>query len=117
MSSMMVGGGFAGLAGAVVILGVQFRLSDSFSPGYGYDAIAIAFVGQGRPLGILFAGIFFGAFRVGAESMELSLGVPKSIAEVVQALALIFAVLSQARWFELWWSRRQTLSRLARQKA
>jgi simple sugar transport system permease protein len=117
MGSMIMGGGFAGLAGAVVILGVQFRLSDSFSPGYGYDAIAIAFVGQGRPLGVLAAGIFFGAFRVGAESMELSLGVPKSIAEVVQALALIFAVLSQARWFERWWSRRRTLSRLSREKA
>jgi simple sugar transport system permease protein len=116
MGSMVLGGGLAGLAGAVVTLGVQYRLSDAFSPGYGYDAIAIAFVGQGTPLGVLFAGIFFGAFRVGAESMELSLGVPKSISAVVQALALIFAVLSQARWFELWWNRRKTLTRLAREQ-
>jgi simple sugar transport system permease protein len=116
VGSMALGGGLAGLAGAVVILGVQFRLSDSFSPGYGYDAIAISFIGQGQPLGVLLAGLFFGAFRTGAEAMELSLGVPKSIALVVQALALIFAVLSQARWFGLWWNRRRTLAHLATKK-
>ncbi len=96
--AMFFGGGLAGLAGATVILGVQFRLADTFSPGYGYDAIAVMFVGQANPIGILFSGIIFGAFRTGAESLELSAGVPKSIAEVIQATTLIFAILYRSCW-------------------
>jgi ABC-type uncharacterized transport system permease subunit len=110
LASMALGGGLAGLAGACVILGVQHRLSDAFSPGYGYDGIAIMFVGQGGPLGVLLAGIFFGALRTGAETMELAVGVPKSIATVVQSLALIFAVLSQTPWLARWWARRRTVT-------
>lgn len=105
-----LGGGLAGLAGACVILGTQFRLSDVFSPGYGYDAIAMVFVGQGNPWGVLLAGTFFGALRTGAESMELAVGVPKSIAAVVQSLALVFAVLSQGRQWTLWWAKRRRLA-------
>ena len=108
LASMSLGGGLAGLAGACVVMGVQHRLSDAFSPGYGYDAIAIMFVGQGSPLGVLLAGIFFGALRTGAETMELAVGVPKSIATVVQSLALIFAVLSQTQRFSRWWAKRHT---------
>jgi simple sugar transport system permease protein len=108
LAGMSLGGGLAGLAGACVILGVQYRLSDAFSPGYGYDAIAIMFVGQGNPLGVLLAGVFFGALRTGAETMELAVGVPKSIATVVQSLALVFAVLSQSQGLARWWARHQT---------
>lgn len=108
LAGMCFGGGLAGLAGACVILGVQYRLSDAFSPGYGYDAIAIMFVGQGGPLGVLLAGLFFGALRTGAETMELAVGVPKSIATVVQSLALIFAVLSQTQRLARWWAKHRT---------
>jgi ABC-type uncharacterized transport system permease subunit len=112
MCAGMIGaGGLAGLAGACVILGVQFRLSDSFSPGYGYDAIAVMFIGQGNPLGILIAGIFFGAFRTGAEAMELSASVPKSLATVVQAVALLFVILCQSRRLADWWAKQSTFRR------
>src|SRR5258708_23200405 len=49
--SMALAGGLAGLAGACVILGLQFRLSDFFSPGYGYDSIVVAFVAPTQPVG------------------------------------------------------------------
>ena len=113
LTGMSLGGGLAGLAGACVIMGVQYRLSDAFSPGYGYDAIAIMFVGQGTPLGVLLAGIFFGALRTGAETMELAVGVPKSIATVIQSLALIFAVLSQTQRLARWWAKHQTAAAAA----
>jgi simple sugar transport system permease protein len=114
LAGMSLGGGLAGLAGACVIMGVQYRLSDAFSPGYGYDAIAIMFVGQGNPLGVLLAGVFFGALRTGAETMELAVGVPKSIATVVQSLALVFAVLSQSQGLARWWARHQTAAAAAK---
>ena len=117
LAGMSLGGGLAGLAGACVILGVQHRLSDAFSPGYGYDAIAIMFVGQGSPFGVLLAGIFFGALRTGAEAMELAVGVPKSIATVVQSMALIFAVLSQTQWLSRWWAKHQTAAAAAQSSA
>ncbi len=101
--AMALAGGVAGLAGACVILGVQHRLSDFFSPGYGLDAIAVALVGQVQPFGVVLSGLFFGALRTGAEAMELSVGVPKSIAVLIQALTLVFVIISQsvviARWF------------------
>ena len=97
LTGTCLGGGLAGLAGACVVLGMQFRLSDALSPGYGYDAIAMVFVGRGSPLGVLLAGSFFGGLRTGAEATELTLGVPQSIAMVVQSLALVFAVLGQTR--------------------
>ncbi len=100
--SMALAGGLAGLAGGCVILGVQHRLSDFFSPGYGLDAIAVALVGGAHPLGVLASGLFFGALRTGAQSMELSLGVPRAIAQLIQALTLLFVIVGQsaaiARW-------------------
>lgn len=100
---MALGGGLAGLAGACVVLGQQHRLSTFFSPGYGFDAIAVALVGGAQPAGVLASGLFFGALRTGAEAMETAVGVPKSIALVIQALTLLFVAVSLspriARWF------------------
>jgi ABC-type uncharacterized transport system permease subunit len=109
--SMALAGGLAGLAGACVVLGVQFRLSDFFSPGYGYDAIAVAFVAQTQPVGVLFSGLLFGALRTGAEAMELSVGVPKSIATLIQALTLIFVILAQSPIIARWLDRQRTARR------
>jgi simple sugar transport system permease protein len=65
--SMVLGGGLAGLAGTAVILGVQYRLSDFFSSGYGFTAIAVALVGQTSPIGVVFAGLFFGGLQNGEQ--------------------------------------------------
>lgn len=105
--SMALGGGLAGLAGACVILGGQHRLSDFFSPGYGYDAIAVMLVGQAQPIGVLLSGIGFGALRVGAEAMETSVGVPQSIATLIQALTLLFVVISQSAVLARWLARQR----------
>lgn len=56
--SMALSGGLAGTAGAVELLGVQSRLIDNFSPGWGFDGIAVALVGRLHPLGVLIAALF-----------------------------------------------------------
>ncbi len=94
--SMAIGGGLAGVAGAVVILGVQLRLSDFFSPGYGFDAIAVALVGQTTPVGVVLAALFFGGLQNGTGSAHRTLGIPQEIALVTQGIILLFVIGSQS---------------------
>lgn len=88
--SMVIAGGLAGLAGMAVILGGQRTLSPGFSPGYGFDGIVVALVGNTRPLGVVAAAFLFGALRAGATPMQSATGTPIDIVVVIQALVIMF---------------------------
>ncbi len=88
--SMVIAGGLAGLAGAVVILGGSGTLSPGFSPGYGFDGIVVALVGATRPLGVVAAAFLFGALRAGATPMQAATGTPLDLVVVIQALVIMF---------------------------
>ena len=88
--SMLIAGGLAGLAGAVVILGGSRTLSPGFSPGYGFDGIVVALVGATRPAGVVAAAFLFGALRAGATPMQAATGTPIDIVVVIQALVIMF---------------------------
>ncbi len=94
--AMAIGGGLAGLGGAIEILGVYHRVVDGFSPGYGYLAIAVALLGQGKPSGVLWSSLFFGSLIAGSGVMQRVAGVPVSLVYIVQSLALLFMVASVA---------------------
>jgi simple sugar transport system permease protein len=94
--AMFVSGGLMGLAGAAEILGVQHRLSDFFSPGYGFDGIAVALLGYTHPVGVTLAAVFFGGLRAGFNAIQRTEGLPLAMAQVVQGLTLIFVVASSA---------------------
>jgi ABC-type uncharacterized transport system permease subunit len=94
--SMVISGGLAGMAGIVEILGVQHRLSDYFSPGYGYDAIAVALLGGSNPIGVVLAAIFFGALRAGSNMMQRSVAVPAAVAGFIQGITVLFVVIAGA---------------------
>lgn len=87
--TMTASGALASFAGSSEILGVQHRLLENFLVGYGYDAIAVALLGGLHPFGTLLAALFFGALRNGANSMQISVGVPVSIVYIIQALAVM----------------------------
>jgi simple sugar transport system permease protein len=89
---MFLAGGFAGLAGASEILGVQLRLIANFSPGYGFDGIAVALLGRNSPAGVILAALLFGVFRAGANSMQRVSGVPVSVVNIIQALVILFLI-------------------------
>jgi len=93
--SMFMAGGMAGLAGGCIILGIQGRLLQNFSPGYGYDGIAIAWMGNGLPLGILFASIFFGFLRKSGNILQMFLGVPVTIIYIIEGISIIFIIFAQ----------------------
>jgi len=93
--SMVVSGALAGLAGSVEVLGVHRRLMEGFSPGYGYDAIAVALLANLNPVGIIFSSFFFGALRNAASGLQIDFGIPVSFIYIIQALAIIFVIAAQ----------------------
>lgn len=90
--AMLLSGGMAGIAGGVEIMGVHGRLIENFSPGYGYDAIAVALLANLHPIWLLLSAFFFGALRNGAINMQIVTGVPVSFVYIIQALAVLFVV-------------------------
>jgi len=88
--ALVVSGAIAGLGGAGEVLGVHRRYIDGFSPGYGWDGLAVALIGGLNPLGSVLAAILFGALRSGGMSMNRATGVPLDIIFVLQALVVLF---------------------------
>ena len=95
-NAMFVSGMLGGVAGAVEVLGVHYRLIEGFSHGFGFDAIAVALIGASNPIGIVPASFFFGFLQSGAASMQRAIGVPSSIVPIIQGLAIVFVMVSLA---------------------
>ena len=90
--AMAIAGGFAGLAGCIEIVGMQLRLMQNFSTGYGFDGIAVALLGANSPVGIALSGVLFGALRSGSGKMEMLSKVPSAVIYMIQALIILFVV-------------------------
>ena len=88
--SLVLSGAIAGLGGAVEIMGVHKRFIDGFSPGYGWDGLAVALVGGLDPFGSMLASILFGALRSGGMIMSRGTGVPLDINTLLQGLVILF---------------------------
>jgi len=89
-AAMAMAGGLAGLAGAFQVLGTEKALTGGVSAGIGFDAITVALLGRGNPLGIVGAGILFGMLRAGGVTMQARTGTPIDIVFVVQSLIVLF---------------------------
>jgi len=87
---MALAGGLAGLAGGFQILGTEKALTGGSSAGIGFDAITVALLGRGNPVGIVGAGILFGMLRAGGVTMQARTGTPIDIVFVVQSLIVLF---------------------------
>lgn len=88
--SLLVSGGLAGLAGAAEALGPVGQLNPSISPGYGFAAIIVAFVGRLNPVGIIASSIVMALFYIGGELSQSRLGLPSGLTGVYQGLLLFF---------------------------
>ncbi len=88
---MLIAGSLVGLAGANQVLGtVPNGVTVDLDAGIGFDAITVALLGRSHPLGILAAGLLFGAFKAGGFSMQASEGIPVDIVLVIQSLIVLF---------------------------
>ncbi|MCG8154028.1 ABC transporter permease [Pimelobacter simplex] len=88
---MLIAGGLVGLAGVNQILGTATSgVTVDMDAGIGFDAITVALLGRSRPLGILAAGLLFGALKAGGFSMAAAEGIPVEIVLVIQSLIVLF---------------------------
>jgi len=89
----MLSGALAGLAGICEVAGPSGELQPSISPGYGFTAIIVAFLGRLNPVGVLFAGILLAISYLGGEAAQVELGISDKTAQVFQGM-LLFLVLT-----------------------
>lgn len=87
--AMAIAGGFGGLAGAVELSGVLGRLYEGFSPGWGWDGISVALLGNCNAFGTGIAALLMGFIRAGVNSMQRTLSVPIGIVFVIQAVIIL----------------------------
>ena len=89
--AMLIAGSLVGLAAGNQVLGtVTSGVNSGLDAGIGFDAITVALLGRSNPLGILGAGLLFGAFKAGGFSMQASQGIPVDIVLVIQSLIVLF---------------------------
>lgn len=94
--ALLASGAIAGLAGGVEVSGVSYALYQNLSPGYGFTAIAVALLARLHPVGVVGAGLLFGALEAGAGAMQRDAGVPAVAVSVVEAVVLIVVVIAAA---------------------
>lgn len=89
--SMAFSGMLAGLAGVVYFLGTYNTILPKTLPGMGYDAIAVAMLGNASPIGSIFAGLLISIFQCGSNYMSSSVGVAKEISDLITGILLMFS--------------------------
>lgn len=88
--TLLLSGGLAGLAGLGEVAGPMGQITPSVSPGYGFTAIIVAFLGRLNPLGVVAAGLLVALSFIGGESAQIALGLPKAVTGVFQGMLLFF---------------------------
>lgn len=91
--SLLGSGALAGVAGASEIMGPIGQLTPLVSPGYGFAAIIVAFVGRLHPVGVIFASFIMALFYIGGELAQTRLGMPSAITGIFQGI-LLFSLLA-----------------------
>jgi simple sugar transport system permease protein len=87
--TMLISGAFAGLAGAVKVSGLDHNLTDKyFADTTGFDAIAVALLGQTVAVGVVLAAFLFGGLHAGGLVMQLDAGISANLVQVLEALIL-----------------------------
>jgi simple sugar transport system permease protein len=110
--ALLLSGAFAGLAGAIQVYGVNYRMitdgsSSGFTGSAGFNGIVAALFGQLHPIWAIPASVLFGALLVGANSMQRMMQVPSAFVTALNGLVVVFVVSSEI------WRRKRQRRRLA----
>ncbi len=92
--TMLASGGLAGLAGLFEVAGPIGQIIPDITPGYGFTAIIVAFLGRLHPLGIIPAALVVALSYIGGENAQVLVGLPKAVTGVVQGLLLFILLAS-----------------------
>ena len=90
--AMALSGALAGLGGAVQVSAITHRLFETMSPGWGYEAIAVALVARLNPLAIVPSAILFGALDNGSQAMQRADAVSPVLVNVIQGMVIIILI-------------------------
>jgi simple sugar transport system permease protein len=113
VAAMLLSGAFAGIAGAVEILGVHRRAIEGVSGGYGFTGIVVSLFGGLHPAGIIPASLFFGLLLLGADMTQRLADVPANMVLVLQ-WAIILAIVSARQFMNNPYVQDRLARRLAR---
>ena len=91
-----ISGALAGLAGVMEAAGTVGQLQPGISPGYGFTAIIVAFLGRLNPVGCLIAGVFLAVTFIGGENAQIMLRLPLDVTRVFQGLLLFYVLACDA---------------------
>lgn len=96
LQSMAIAGMLAGIAGAIQVMGVSHNISVlAAQEGYGFDGIAVALIANSNPIGVIFSGLLFGAFKYGGTKLQMA-GAPSEVINIVIGSIVYFIALSNA---------------------
>ena len=87
-----ISGALAGMAGIIEVAGPVGHLQPGISPGYGFTAIIVAFLGRLNPVGILIAGLFLALTFIGGEQAQIAMKIPLDVTKVLQGILLLFVL-------------------------
>ena len=87
-----ISGALAGLAGIIEVAGPVGHLQPGISPGYGFTAIIVAFLGRLNPVGILIAGLFLALTFIGGEQAQIAMKIPIDVTKVFQGILLFYVL-------------------------
>ena len=88
--SLLTGGGLAGIAGMFEVSGPVGQLTPQISPGYGFTAIIVAFLGRLHPIGVICGGLILALSYLGGETAQIDLGMPNAVTGIFQGVLLFF---------------------------
>jgi general nucleoside transport system permease protein len=92
IATLVISGALAGLAGIIEVAGPVGHLQPNISPGYGFTAIIVAFLGRLNPIGILVAGLFLALTFIGGEQAQIAMKIPLDLTKVFQGILLFYVL-------------------------
>lgn len=90
LSSFLISGALAGLAGTIEFMGPNGRIASGFLPAHGFTAILIALVANLSVLGTAVAAVFFGGLASAALYLPIMAGLPSAAIDIVNAAIALF---------------------------
>lgn len=88
--SQMLGGAYAGVAGAMEVLGTYSRFSWTNLTGHGWDGVTLGIIANRNPKYIPIAALFLAYLRKGADLMSIKTGMQTDFVSIIQAVILVF---------------------------
>jgi simple sugar transport system permease protein len=88
--ALAVSGGLSGLAGIIEVTGPIGQLTTGITPGYGFTAVIVAFLGRLHPIGVIFAGLLLALSYLGGDAAQINLNLPNAITGIFQGVLLFY---------------------------